>query len=111
MNYYILGSRIRETRRSLGLSQFELAEDASISVTYLSYIENGKKSLSLDTLVRIATALNTTVDYLLIGNQANNLQLSEYDLLLDDCTQMERDILYEATASFKNIIKDKLSED
>lgn len=108
MNYYLLGSRIKDTRRSLGLSQFDLAEEANISVTYLSYIENGKKSLSLETLVKIATALNTTVDYLLVGNQTNSLLLSQYDLLFDDCSELEKDIMYEASTSLKQILKKKL---
>ncbi len=53
--------RIKELREAGGLTQCKLAECAGISQIYLSYIENGHKIPSGNTLLRIAKALNTTV--------------------------------------------------
>jgi len=61
----MLGSRIREERLSLNLTQETLAEDVNISVSYMGQIERGERSLSLDTLVKLTRRLGVTVDYLL----------------------------------------------
>ena len=54
----LFGKRIKELRRNLGLSQEELAEKAEISSRYLSRVEMGQQFPSIDTLVKLAKALN-----------------------------------------------------
>ena len=46
-----------------------LAEKAGLSLSYVSMIENGRRKVSLDALIRIANILGVTVDELLNGNQ------------------------------------------
>ena len=53
-----VGSRIRTRRKTLEISQEELAFQVSISPTYLSQIEDGKRNVSLDVLHHIAQALH-----------------------------------------------------
>ncbi|MGE6895630.1 helix-turn-helix domain-containing protein [Priestia flexa] len=65
MDYKKLGSRIREERLKLNLTQEILAEDINISVSYIGQIERGERSLSLDTLFKLAHRLGVTIDYLL----------------------------------------------
>ena len=65
MDYQALGKRIREERLKLLLTQEKLAEDIGVSNTYIGLIERGERSLSLDTLVRLANRLGITIDYLL----------------------------------------------
>ena len=60
-----LGQRIRETRIGKQLTQEALAERAGISVVYVSELERGIKSPSIDVFYRIALALNVSADYLL----------------------------------------------
>lgn len=55
-------SRIRTYRTYRGLSVSELAEAAGISQPYLSEIEAGKKTGSVDVLKRIAAALRVDLD-------------------------------------------------
>jgi DNA-binding NtrC family response regulator len=52
-----LGVTIRERRKALGLTLAETAERASVSLGYLSQIELGKNSASIETLYRIALGL------------------------------------------------------
>jgi transcriptional regulator with XRE-family HTH domain len=52
-----LGETIRAARRDLGLSTTAMAERCGISQPYLSQLENGKASPSINTLYRIANAL------------------------------------------------------
>ena len=65
MDYKRLGTRIREERKKLNLTQAQLAEAIEISDTYMGSIERGERSLTLDTLVRLVSRLGVTVDYLL----------------------------------------------
>ncbi|MFF3958349.1 tetratricopeptide repeat protein [Streptomyces sp. NPDC001890] len=59
-----LGSRIRELRRRLGLSQAELAGD-ELSPSYVSLLEAGKRMPSEDVLRGLAGKLNCEPEYLL----------------------------------------------
>ncbi|MFT3854525.1 MAG: XRE family transcriptional regulator [Ilumatobacteraceae bacterium] len=57
--------RLRSLRTTLGYSLDELAGRANLSASTISRIETGKRTLSLDVLVPLATALQVSVDALL----------------------------------------------
>lgn len=58
-----MGYRIKEARDEARMTQEELAAKSGISRTTISGLENGTvRSTSTKTLVKIATALGTTVD-------------------------------------------------
>jgi DNA-binding XRE family transcriptional regulator len=59
-------SRIRTFRTYRKMTVSELAEAAGISQPYLSEIETGKKTGSVDVLKRIATALKVDLDDLVV---------------------------------------------
>ena len=62
-----MGYRIKELRLEKRMSQEELSEKSSVSRTTISNIENGtEKNVMSSTLVRIARALETTVDKLFL---------------------------------------------
>lgn len=63
-----IGDRIREAREKRGLTQDQLAEKAKISKSFLSDVENNKRNVSSQVLLRIAHRLGTSVDYLLQGS-------------------------------------------
>jgi DNA-binding response OmpR family regulator len=52
-----LGAAIRERRKSLGLTLAQMAARTDVSLGYLSQIELGKNSASIETLYRICLAL------------------------------------------------------
>lgn len=64
----LLGARIKELRKKAGLSQDKLSEKIGIDGKYLSRIEVGKRSPSLEKLEGIADALKVDMkdlfDYL-----------------------------------------------
>ena len=62
-----VGDRIREIREAKKLTQDQLAEKAAMSKGFLSEIENGKRNVSSEYLLRIANVLCASVDYLLRG--------------------------------------------
>ena len=56
-----LGEAIRFRRKQAGLSQEKLAEKAELHPVYISAVERGVKTISMDALMRIAKALNVRV--------------------------------------------------
>lgn len=60
-----LGKNIRAIREKKRMSQEELALKAGISVYYVSRIERGKANVSLETVYKIAKALNLDIKQLL----------------------------------------------
>jgi transcriptional regulator with XRE-family HTH domain len=58
---YLLGKRIQHLRIKRGMTQERLAEAAKVSATFLSMVENGKDTPSLNLLYRIAAALDVRV--------------------------------------------------
>ena len=61
------GERIRERRILLGLTQEELAEKIGRAYKYCQDIERGSCGMSIETLIKFATALNVSLDYLIYG--------------------------------------------
>ncbi len=53
-----IGKRIKITRKKSNMTQEELSELAGITSNYISLIENGRKKASIETLEKIAAALN-----------------------------------------------------
>ncbi len=91
MDYKKLGERIRAERLRLNLTQTQLAENASISDTYMGAIERGERSLTLDTLVRLVNRLGVTADYLLsdsVTNSDANI-MAQFKQVID-CQPLER---------------------
>lgn len=76
----MLETRIAQRRVELRLSQKELANQAGISVTYLSELERNKRFPSARICVDIANALHVPMDYLLqdISRGGRIYRLSEY---------------------------------
>ena len=54
-----IGNILRSKREHIGISQEELAERAEVDRSYISILERGLKSPTLETLERICAALNT----------------------------------------------------
>ena len=56
-----LGDALRQLRRTAGLSQEQLAEGAGTDLTQVGGIERGVRNPSYTTLLRLASALGTSV--------------------------------------------------
>ena len=62
-----MGERIATRRKSLHLSQEELAEIADVSPQLLSTAERGTKAMRPENLMKLSNALGVSADYLLTG--------------------------------------------
>jgi transcriptional regulator with XRE-family HTH domain len=63
--YQIVGETIRTRRRRAHLSQEKLAEKTNLNRNYIGEIERAEKKITLETLEKIARALNVRVADLL----------------------------------------------
>jgi DNA-binding XRE family transcriptional regulator len=61
-----IGDAIRASRKVLGWTQADLAERAGLSPNYVARIERGEVSPSLWVTHRIASAMSTTLDALVV---------------------------------------------
>ena len=78
MNEHILdgfGNRMKELRKSKGLTQQRLSELCDISLPYINLIENGTRQPSLKIVLKIVSALEISiVDFFLpYSTQDDNL--------------------------------------
>ena len=69
----ILGQRIRNYRTAKGLSQEKLAELSGCHPTYVGQIERGEKNATIESIEKIAVALNISLSTLFekLGSQDN----------------------------------------
>lgn len=83
----ILGIRIKEKRKSLGLTQQQLGDLVKVTKVSICCYENGTRTPNLDTLLDIADVLGVDVDYLLgrdnlVVAEGNNYYMSTEEVNL-----------------------------
>ena len=64
-----IGERIRRRREFLKMTREELAELVGVSALFMSYIETGRKGMSLATLKKLCEVLCLSADEVLLGHQ------------------------------------------
>lgn len=68
LDYSEIGKRIARRRKELGLRQVQVCERAGINDKYLSCIERATSIPSLEVVMKLALALDTTPDEFLVGS-------------------------------------------
>lgn len=68
-----VGRRVREVRKSKGLSQETLAEHCGVSSLYISKIERGTANATLDLLDVLVTALGVSGEFVIEGLEGASL--------------------------------------
>lgn len=74
-----LGNRIQEERKKLGLTQAQLAEKIGVSHTQMARYEIKGVQPPADTLKNLAELFNTSIDYLVRGDKAEQAKESLKD--------------------------------
>ena len=107
LNYKHLGRRIREERIRARVSQARLAEMTDSSPQYISHIENARKKASLGLIVRVANALEISVDQLLSESLTGSSYPgdAELSLLLSGCSNYERRVILDSAKALRSILK------
>jgi len=107
-NNISIGQKIKFIRKRKGYTQAALSEKIGRSPTYLSYIESGFKSMSLETFVLIANALNATADEILEDSLVNTVKVSNHEFasILADCSDYEKKVLYDVALATKQSLRE-----
>ncbi len=77
----IIGERLRSYRKRAGLSQEGLAEKAGLHNTYIGQLERGEKNATLESIEKVATALQLPFEVLF----ENLIPYSENNRVVNDC--------------------------
>lgn len=111
IDYFIIGQRIKELRKNKGVSQAKLSEIIDKSPSYISYLENGIKFMSVETLINIANALGATTDMILGEYLTNHIGVSRasFENVLQDCTQYECRVLIDNAKTLKATMRENRS--
>lgn len=104
--------RIIKKRKELNFTQTELAKRAGLKAPAISQYESGARNPSYDALIRLASALNVKVDYLVSGVESSNqnsLDLKSEILLkiFDSLSISEKDKIFEyvlLVSGYNNLI-------
>ena len=106
MDKMLIAKRIRQYRNREKISQESLADKVGVSDTYIRKLEAGARTPSLETVLALAAALNTTPDHLLLSvSGVDKPSGSSIVELLNDCTPTEFAILYENMAALKELLR------
>lgn len=71
------GRRIKNLRKSRGLTQEAFADKVGLSYRSIADIERGYRGTSIDALIVMSKELDTTLDYLILGNVKQEKEYSE----------------------------------
>ncbi len=112
MNYELLGRKIRQRRKEKKYTLEQLAEKLDVSTTFIGQIERAKGIPSLETLVKIANALEASTDSLLFGDlnnkSGNNHFIDKVAELTETFTPGEKELLLkqiEIINEYRNSVK------
>lgn len=103
LDYLTVGQKIKNLRNNKGLTQAQLAEMVGISTSHMTYLENGIKFMSVETMISISNALGCSPDYLLAETLDcyTNGFAGELSLLLEDCSAYECRVLLDNAKALK----------
>ncbi|MCL1880695.1 MAG: helix-turn-helix domain-containing protein [Oscillospiraceae bacterium] len=65
-----IGTRLREHRKSLGMTQQNVADILEISMKFYGQIERGESKISVDKVIVLYEKLDLEPTYLLTGNKS-----------------------------------------
>ena len=103
----LLGMAIKTQRASLGISQEELAHRAGLHRTYVSDLERGARNPSIESIEKLAGALQVSVSNLFegAGNGSISRQMEEILLVQDNTRDVDLTIRAFKKANITNPLK------
>ncbi|KAI4446993.1 hypothetical protein C823_001512 [Eubacterium plexicaudatum ASF492] len=109
LDYKILGSNIQTRRKELRVTQQKMADDLYLSLSLISKLERGVKSVSLDTLFQIAEYLQTNIATLISDPHHPKVQhnklIRDIDAMLEDLDNRDLHILNQLMKTYMNQVQ------
>ena len=81
-----IGQRVSVRRQELKLTQEQLADQMDVSLQMISNLEQGRKAIRPENLIKLCRALNISSDYILTGQRSGieNTELTRKFALLTE---------------------------
>ncbi len=86
----MVGERVRAVRARKGMSRRELSEVSGVSPRYLAQLETGKGNISIALLLKIAAALDFSVEWLVSRHDPWSSEAAMARYLFDNATSDQR---------------------
>lgn len=112
VNYENVGNKIRERRNFLKVTQENLANDINVSASFISDIENGRRKMSLETMIKISIALKTSLDYFVLDNVKdvklkNNIKYNELKNILETVDEKKESVFLDFAINSAKFLSNK----
>lgn len=112
VNYEDVGNKIRERRNFLKVTQENLANDINVSASFISDIENGRRKMSLETMIKISIALKTSLDYFVLDNVKdvklkNNIKYDELKNILETVDEKKESVFLDFAINSAKFLSNK----
>lgn len=96
IDYKLIGERIKNIRKSIGMTQETLAEKIDVATAFMSRVERGYAQINLKRLAQISTVLNVPIERIITGTTTksdNYLDNELYEVLIK-CTPEKQRLIY-----------------
>lgn len=112
VNYENVGNKIRERRNFLKVTQENLANDINVSASFISDIENGRRKMSLETMIKISISLKTSLDYFILDNVKdvklkNNIKYDELKNILGTVDEKKESVFLDFAINSAKFLSNK----
>lgn len=112
VNYENVGNKIRERRNFLKVTQENLANDINVSASFISDIENGRRKMSLETMIKISIVLKTSLDYFVLDNVKdvklkNNIKYDELKNILETVDEKKESVFLDFAINSAKFLSNK----
>lgn len=106
MDKSAIGARIREARKRMGWTLEQLATRLHISDSYLTLVELGKRNISMETLLALSNCLGLSADYLLKGENAEDVVTMQWRGMTSGRSEQEINSAFKVVTEFFKAIDD-----
>ncbi len=115
LDYKLIGSNIKRRRKELGITQQKMADELFLSLSLISKLERGVKSVSLDTFFMIAEYLHTNIAVLTSDPNdpkvQHNQMIREIDVILEDLDNRHLRIVNQLMKTYYNQLEHLVQEE
>lgn len=109
----LIANNIKRLRERKGYTQEELAETVNLSVSHISKVESGQRKIGMKAYLNILKALDANeTDILFPVADEDSETFLQYQSIMTDCSEAERDFLLDTLKDIKKnlkFLKDKCS--
>lgn len=115
MDKMYIAEQIEKERTSQNLSREKLAEKAGVSSSLIYQVESGKKTIGLTALMRVASALEVSLDTLVYDQLNTKHEFKTYmrriEKVVADCTTYEMAVLVDSMHNLKQVLRQHTKQD